>query len=94
MRWSYDSEMDALYLWITAAPPAGQDELADGTIVDIDAAGELAGIEVLGLKRGWSPTPVIDRFGLGPDAAAAIVFVAGTLSGHPIAPSRAEAVLV
>ena len=46
MRITYDKEADALYILFIEGPVTMR-ELADGIAADFDAAGNLAGIEIL-----------------------------------------------
>lgn len=51
MRLHYDEESDALYLRLDDSPIEGSDEVQPGIILDFNAAGQVVGIEVLGLKE-------------------------------------------
>lgn len=62
MRWSYDTGADALYVTLRDGSPVSQEELEDGTIVDLDKAGEVLGVEVLGFGRGWTGAAITSRF--------------------------------
>lgn len=64
MRWSYDRTIDALYVYLADGEATAQQELDDGTVVDVAADGSLIGIEVLGLRAGWYPDEVGSAFGL------------------------------
>lgn len=50
-RTSYDEEVDAAYLTLSDAPVAETEEVADGIVIDYDAANRPVGIEVLSVKR-------------------------------------------
>ncbi len=47
MKMNYDPKADALYIRLRKAKIQESDELADGIIVDYDAAGKPVGIEFL-----------------------------------------------
>lgn len=68
MRTSYDPEADAFYARFAPDGVAieGTDEVAPGVMVDLDADGDLVGIEVLNVSlRGRKAAPVADK----PEAA-------------------------
>lgn len=47
--WTYDARVDAFYVLLADAPVSGQRASDDGRIiVDVDAEGEVVGVEVLG----------------------------------------------
>lgn len=46
MKLSYDRTTDSLYIDLVDRPSAGSDELADGIVLDFDAAGALVGIDI------------------------------------------------
>ena len=50
MRITYDAEVDALYIRFRETTVTTQ-ELGEGIAIDVDASGQLAGIEVLDVKR-------------------------------------------
>ena len=47
MKVSYDEDVDAAYLELSAKKPDGASELSDGIIVHTTSKGELVGIEIL-----------------------------------------------
>lgn len=49
---TYDEDVDALYLEVVPEPPDGVVETANGVCLDVSAAGEIVGIEVLRASRG------------------------------------------
>lgn len=51
MRLSYDRETDSLYIHLKDAPGADATEVADGVVLDFDAAGQLVGIDVQHASR-------------------------------------------
>lgn len=46
MRLNYDAETDSLYIHLAERPSVDSDEVADGIVLDYDAAGALVGIDV------------------------------------------------
>jgi uncharacterized protein YuzE len=64
MRYEYDLEADAMYVYMSDAPIDHTEQLEDGTIVDVAADGTLVGIEVISVQAGWSPDVVTKRFTL------------------------------
>ena len=46
MRLSYDPETDSLYIHLVERPSTDSDEVADGVVLDFDAAGGIVGIDV------------------------------------------------
>lgn len=46
MKLNYFPETDTLYIELADRPSAGSDEVADGVVIDLDAAGRVVGIEV------------------------------------------------
>jgi uncharacterized protein YuzE len=83
MRSQLDVTADALYVHVTDVPIDHTEELEDGTIVDVGSGGELVGIEVLSVSRGWQPDLVAARFELSPFDQSALFAIA-----HPPAAMR------
>jgi uncharacterized protein YuzE len=48
-----DEKTDALYIYLDDGRPAATRQIEQGTIVDLDAAGRLIGIEVICRHRAW-----------------------------------------
>lgn len=46
MRLNYDAATDSLYIHLAERPSVDSDEVADGVVLDYDAAGALVGIDV------------------------------------------------
>ena len=46
MKLSYDSDTDSLYLDFNGRPSADSREIQDGIVVDVDAAGQIVGIDI------------------------------------------------
>lgn len=47
---TYDRQTQALYVRLSRAPVASTDRIADTVLLDLDAAGQLVGIEVLDVE--------------------------------------------
>ena len=47
----YDEKADALYLRLDDSSIVESEEVRPGIVLDLNGSGEVAGIEVLGLKR-------------------------------------------
>ncbi len=62
IRQSYDLAANTLYITITDRAVARTAELDTGTLVDVDAAGAVVGIEVLGPDRCWPLDDILGRF--------------------------------
>ena len=62
MRYTYDAEVDALYLYLSDAIVARTVEVTPSCMVDIDAAGRPVGVEVLRASHGWPIDEVARRF--------------------------------
>jgi uncharacterized protein YuzE len=46
VRVEYDSEADAMYIWLRKANYDVSEELADNVVIDLDKNGRITGIEV------------------------------------------------
>ena len=64
--WELDTDADALYVTLTPASVARQVVITDELVVDVDAAGQPVGVEVLSVSRSWDPRPVFERFEMTP----------------------------
>ncbi len=62
IRQSYDLDANALYITVTDHEVARTTEVDAGTLVDVDAAGFLVGIEVLSPQRCWPLEDILGRF--------------------------------
>jgi len=67
---AYDLDAQALYIKVSDHPVARTAEIDTGTLVDVDAAGDVVGIEVLNFARCWPLTEILDRFHVAPEDAA------------------------
>jgi len=46
MKLHYDAATDSLYIDLSERPSVDSDEVADGVVLDFDAAGRLVGIDI------------------------------------------------
>jgi uncharacterized protein YuzE len=60
----YDTQADALYIELDNRDVARTLEIDPGTLVDLDDAGNLLGIEVIHPQRQWPLSEIIDRFSI------------------------------
>ncbi len=75
MRWTFDANANAFYVYITEAKPASQYEVSDGVIADLDATGALCGVEVLGANR-MLDLKGLDRFEVSDQVLMTLVALA------------------
>lgn len=62
---TYDSDADALYVYLQRSTPVARSVLVDeGRVVDLDESGGVVGIEILEPSNGVDLTDIIERFGL------------------------------
>lgn len=89
MRYTYDFEVDALYLYLRPGSPVRQVEVGDVT-VDLDDDDQIVGVEVIGARLGWDAGPVIESQSLRPDEAKFLRYLAAwrpdALGGSPASP--------
>lgn len=64
IRQDYDLDADALYIQLTGATVARTAELDSGTIVNLDSAGQVVGIEVIQPQRAWPLEEILTRFAI------------------------------
>lgn len=88
MRWTYDLNSDALYVYLDDEPVSGQVEMADGSVVDVDAQGRAVGVEVLSASKGWDIGAVIQRFNLDAETGEALLVLASSPLLMRTAPTR------
>ncbi len=77
MRWTFDTDADALYVYLAEGSPAGQVPMPDGTVVDVDETGRPVGVEVLRPWAEWDIDAVVERFQVDDDTAAGLRWIAG-----------------
>lgn len=65
IRWTWDGDVQALYVYVSDMAPASQLMLNDQVIADIDETGQLVGLEVLG-TRAVVPVQEIAQLGIDP----------------------------
>lgn len=70
IRQSYDLDAKALYITVREAAIDRTEEIDSGTMVDLDAAGDIVGIEVINPDRNWPLEEIIGRYRLPARAAA------------------------
>jgi uncharacterized protein YuzE len=46
MKLNYDRETDSLYIDLSSRPSADSREVEDGVVIDLDAAGKIAGVDI------------------------------------------------
>jgi uncharacterized protein YuzE len=69
IRQSYDLDADALYVKLTDQKVAHTAEVDEGTLVDLDADGNVVGIEVLQPQRRWPLDEILNAFRVSPGQA-------------------------
>lgn len=88
--WRRDAQADALYIDVCDVPVEHTEELSDGTVVDVGAQGELVGIEILSVSRGWSDSSLVGRFSSLSDHERALLMavthppLVGVTQPHPV----------
>jgi uncharacterized protein YuzE len=88
MRWTYDLNEDALYVYLDDQPVSGQVEMEDGSVVDVDPQGRAVGVEVLSASAGWDIGAVIQRFNLDVETGKALLVLASSPLLMRTAPTR------
>jgi uncharacterized protein YuzE len=66
---TYDLAANALYITVTDHEIARTAQIDTGTLVDVDAAGAIVGIEVLNFGRCWPVDEILERFDAAPEDA-------------------------
>jgi len=80
LRMTYDQDADALYLRFRDGQVARTTQLDSGTLADLDAAGNLIGVEVIRPSRLWPLQEVLERFSLADDDRAMLKAVSKPLT--------------
>jgi uncharacterized protein YuzE len=57
-----DEKTDALYIYLSNARPAATRQVEQGTVVDLDGAGRLIGIEVICRHRAWPVEEILRAY--------------------------------
>lgn len=81
MRLAYDNEADALAITLREGLVERTHEVEPGTLVDVDVAGNVLVIEIVGPSRRWPLDKLLKRFPI--DAADAAV-LRGMQGGDPV----------
>lgn len=84
-----DPAANAAYLRISDSSIAKTEELNDWTLVDLDPAGKLVGVEILGLSSPIPLTELQSKFGLSEQAADLIGKLKHSIAGiwsHGVSP--------
>lgn len=66
---TYDVDADALYIELDNRAVARTVQIDSGTLVDLDDAGHVLGIEVIHPQRRWPLSAIIERFGITAESA-------------------------
>lgn len=66
---SYDLDADALYIKLADGQAARTAQIDAGTLVDLDSAGNVVGIEVIQPDRIWPLDKILARYGVSDDDA-------------------------
>lgn len=61
---SFDQDADAMYIKLAEGDIARTIDLNEGTLVDLDADGNVLGVEVIHPVGGWPVEELIERFSL------------------------------
>lgn len=67
---TYDTDADAAYIRLSDHKVARTAEIDSGTLVDLDADGQVVGVEVIGPRRDWPLQQILDKFPVGSTASA------------------------
>lgn len=76
MKLTYDTAADAMYLYLRDSADrevARTVAIDDGTNVDLDAEGNLLGIEVIGPHRNWPLDEILKRYEVSKDDAVMLM---------------------
>jgi uncharacterized protein YuzE len=78
---TYDLSADALYLQVTDAAVARTEGLDSGTLVDLDEAGNVVGLEVIHPDRVWPLGELLRRYNLAAEDRAQLEVLFPSLNG-------------
>lgn len=70
---TYDLSVNALYLKLAEGTVARTREIDDGTMVDLDAAGRLLGIEVLAPGTNWPLAAILRQYEISEENLAMLM---------------------
>ena len=62
MRLDFDLSVGALYIGLSDEPVASTVEIDGNTVVDLDTAGRLRGIEVISFAHRWAFAEILRRY--------------------------------
>jgi uncharacterized protein YuzE len=51
MRFRFDEQADALYIWLDEAKIVESEEIGPGVVLDFNAQNEVVGVEILDVKK-------------------------------------------
>jgi uncharacterized protein YuzE len=95
MRLEYDLDVGALYIALTESPVARTREHGDNANVDLDAGGNVVGIEVISAAHRWPLREILSAYAIAETDAAQLrsYFLAQVAGGHaqPDVPPAIEA---
>jgi uncharacterized protein YuzE len=77
MTLNYDTQADALDITLVEGIVARTEEIDNGTLVDVDEAGNLLSIEVLRPARRWPLEEILDRYVVADDDAELLRAIRG-----------------
>jgi uncharacterized protein YuzE len=86
MRWTFDLDANAVFIFLGEPPVAGQVEMPDGVVVDVDANGSVVAIEVLSPGAGWDIDTIVTRFALDDETRRSLLW----LRDSPLMNARAR----
>lgn len=78
MRWTYDSDVEALYVYLRDLPVTRQLSVDDRFVLDLADDGAVVGVEVLDAQAPWSPSELIGAAYLPAEDLRSLALIAGT----------------
>jgi uncharacterized protein YuzE len=69
----FDKDADALYIELNPGLVARTRQIDEGTLVDVDAAGAVVGIEIIRPARDWPVRKVVEEFHVEDSAAVQLL---------------------
>jgi uncharacterized protein YuzE len=88
MNFQYDSDADALEIRLAGSNVARTVQVDSGTLVDLDAKGDVVAIEVLRPSRLWPLEEILERFRIDEADAAVLRSLWGAEKPYPFAEPR------
>lgn len=86
MRLEYDLNVGALYIALADSPVASTREAGENANVDLDASGDIVGIEVISAAHSWPLAQILDDYAI--DEADAAQLLAYFILAAPAAVCR------